>query len=46
MTWFRREKAVHWLAGFGDDPQIQKEALEVVRAELSAAVSGAGGMDV
>ena len=23
LTWFRREKDVHWLAGFGDDPHIQ-----------------------
>jgi tRNA dimethylallyltransferase len=26
MTWFRREPAVHWLAGFGDDPPIQAMA--------------------
>jgi tRNA dimethylallyltransferase len=46
MTWFRREKGVHWMCGFGDDPGIQKEALEIARAEVSAAVSGASGMDV
>lgn len=22
ITWFRREEGVHWLAGFGDDPEI------------------------
>jgi tRNA dimethylallyltransferase len=27
MTWFRREPDVRWLKGFGDDPQIQREAL-------------------
>src|SRR6202140_4233760 len=27
MTWFRREPDVMWLKGFGDDPQIQREAL-------------------
>src|SRR5581483_8418128 len=27
MTWFRREPDVVWLAGFGDDPEIQREAL-------------------
>ena len=27
MTWFRREPDVIWLKGFGDDPQIQREAL-------------------
>jgi len=26
MTWFRREPEVHWLRGFGDDPQIQQAA--------------------
>jgi tRNA dimethylallyltransferase len=46
LTWFRREKGVHWLAGFGDHPGIQAEALECVRAELDAMVSGANGMDV
>jgi tRNA dimethylallyltransferase len=40
MTWFRREKGVHWLAGFGDDPRIQQEALEKVRAEVGRIVSG------
>ena len=28
LTWFRREPDVHWLAGFGDDPKIQQQALE------------------
>jgi tRNA dimethylallyltransferase len=30
MTWFRREPEVRWLAGFGDDPEIQREAIRVV----------------
>jgi tRNA dimethylallyltransferase len=46
MTWFHREKGVHWLAGFGDEEKIQKEALEIVRVEVSAVVSDASGMDV
>ena len=33
MTWFRREPEVSWLKGFGDDPQIQSEAL--ARVEIS-----------
>jgi tRNA dimethylallyltransferase len=41
MTWFRREKAVHWLAGFGDDPRIQQEALAKFSAEVARIVSGA-----
>ncbi|HXN52228.1 MAG TPA: tRNA (adenosine(37)-N6)-dimethylallyltransferase MiaA [Candidatus Acidoferrum sp.] len=31
LTWFRREHAVHWLAGFGDDPLLQQEALQWLR---------------
>ncbi len=27
MTWFRREPEVHWLRGFGDDANIQHEAV-------------------
>ena len=30
LTWFRREPEVTWLAGFGDDPGIQNEALSKV----------------
>ena len=26
MTWFRREPEVHWLRGFGDEENIQREA--------------------
>ena len=31
MTWFRREPDVTWLKGFGDDSQIQNEAVNRVR---------------
>jgi tRNA dimethylallyltransferase len=34
MTWFRREPDVHWLAGFGDDPVIQAEAVAAVEREI------------
>jgi tRNA dimethylallyltransferase len=27
MTWFRRESGVHWLTGFGDEAEIQSQAL-------------------
>jgi tRNA dimethylallyltransferase len=30
MTWFRREPDVHWFAGFGSDPDIQRRCLEGV----------------
>jgi tRNA dimethylallyltransferase len=32
MTWFRREPGVQWLAGFGDDPHIAREALAYIAA--------------
>jgi tRNA dimethylallyltransferase len=35
MTWFRREPEVGWLRGFGDDPNIQREAVARVAAEVS-----------
>lgn len=31
MTWFRREPDVIWLEGFGDDPAMVQQALELVR---------------
>jgi tRNA dimethylallyltransferase len=31
LTWFRREPAVHWLTGFGDDPLLQQQALQWLR---------------
>jgi tRNA dimethylallyltransferase len=32
ITWFRKEKHVDWLAGFGDEPAIQSAALEIARS--------------
>ena len=29
MTWFRREPDVQWIAGFGDDPEVKREALRL-----------------
>jgi tRNA dimethylallyltransferase len=40
ITWFRREAAVHRLSGFGDDPEIQWQALGIVREELRGAFPG------
>lgn len=34
MTWFRRELDVTWLKGFGDDGQIQSEALAKVESSM------------
>jgi tRNA dimethylallyltransferase len=34
ITWFRREPDVHWLAGLGDDPAIQAEALATIERRV------------
>jgi tRNA dimethylallyltransferase len=34
ITWFRREPQVHWLAGFGDDPAIQAEAIAAIEQQI------------
>lgn len=31
LTWFRKERGVEWLTGFGDEPAIQSAALEIAR---------------
>ncbi len=36
LTWFRRDLRLHWLAGFGDDPAIQAEALRLTDAHLTS----------
>ncbi len=36
MTWFRREPDVRWLSGFGDQLEIQQQAISVLAAELIA----------
>jgi tRNA dimethylallyltransferase len=41
LTWFRREPAVRWLVGFGDDPLLQKEALQWLRGQGVTQVRGA-----
>jgi tRNA dimethylallyltransferase len=33
LTWFRRERAVHWLTGFGDDSRLQQAALQWLRKQ-------------
>lgn len=34
LTWFRRDPAMHWLRGFGDDPHTQSQALELTKQHL------------
>ena len=31
MTWFRREPQVHWMGGFGDDSEVQRQAAIIVQ---------------
>jgi len=46
LTWFRREKGVEWLAGFGDSEQIQAAALARLSVMLAGSVSGRRRMEV
>jgi tRNA dimethylallyltransferase len=36
ITWFRREPGVHWLKGFGDDPEVQAKAIAMVEKAFTA----------
>jgi len=36
LTWFRREPAVHWLAGFGDERMVQEKAIELVNDSVTS----------
>jgi tRNA dimethylallyltransferase len=35
LTWFRREADMQWFAGFGDDPEIQRRAEEMISLRTS-----------
>ena len=35
VTWFRKESGVHWLEGFGGNPEVQDRALAALAAEIS-----------
>src|SRR2546422_1732276 len=32
LTWFRRERGVCWISGFGDEPAVQAEAMHWLRS--------------
>ena len=36
MTWFRREPEILWLAGFGDDPATQEQAIAAIEQWLAS----------
>ena len=40
LTWFRREQNVRWLAGFGDDALIQRQACEYLESGGIVAARG------
>ncbi len=35
MTWFRRDRQIEWLAGFGEDADVQARAAEIVRQHVA-----------
>jgi tRNA dimethylallyltransferase len=35
ITWFRREPAVEWLAGFGDEAEVQRQAASLIESMIS-----------
>lgn len=37
ITWFRKERGMHWLTGFGDDPDIFASALKLAVTEAGPA---------
>jgi tRNA dimethylallyltransferase len=37
LTWFRREPHMHWLEGFGSDPEITAKAFQLVEKHLTKA---------
>lgn len=34
LTWFRRERDMYWLRGFGDEARIQRKAVEMVEEQI------------
>src|SRR5580700_2692966 len=40
MTWFRREPEVHWVDGFGDEAEVEKEAAELITTKRVTNATG------
>jgi tRNA dimethylallyltransferase len=34
LTWFRREPEVHWIEGFGDEPETMRTAADLIKSEM------------
>jgi tRNA dimethylallyltransferase len=43
MTWFRHEPGIIWFGGFGDDPQVQSQVLDLLH-DLGIAARCSGGL--
>lgn len=39
LTWFRRERDVHWIAGFGDEPAVVEQVLAYVKNGIKSSES-------
>jgi tRNA dimethylallyltransferase len=35
LTWFRKDTGIHWLTGFGAEPEIRQQAIDLVADHLS-----------
>ncbi len=46
LTWFRRETGVYWCEGFGDEPQVRKQALKWIQDQDLDAGRGAEATSV
>jgi tRNA dimethylallyltransferase len=44
LTWFRREAGIHWLAGFGDDAEVQRSAVSYLSGIFAARDALPGGV--
>jgi tRNA dimethylallyltransferase len=44
LTWFRREPDVRWFNSFGDDPQLQREASQLVSENLEGSAESTSGI--
>lgn len=34
LTWFRREPDVHWFTGFGDDPYLKRQCIDLISGAI------------
>jgi len=46
LTWFRREPNVTWVPGFGDDPDVQRAVIRMIRARWGLPMREAALADI